>query len=64
MLAWAVNRRSADAFSAWQAMGSPTSPTDAQVARLVAASRLVSRPLREMRETRDGTLAADLEVPL
>lgn len=64
VLAWAVNRRSADAFSAWQAMGSPTSPTDAQVARLVAASRLVSRPLREMRETRDGTLAADLEVPL
>ncbi|TPG51766.1 beta-xylosidase [Sphingomonas glacialis] len=42
---WRVDARHANAFGAWQAMGSPARPTADQVARLQMASRLVAEPL-------------------
>jgi len=42
---WRVDGTHANAFGAWQAMGSPAAPTPAQVAALVKASRLEAAPI-------------------
>lgn len=54
---WRVDPTHANAFAAWQAMGSPAHPTHAQVAALTRASRLVPTPLA----VRDG--AVDFALP-
>jgi xylan 1,4-beta-xylosidase len=43
---WRVDPRHANAFAAWQAMGSPARPSIVQVGRLRQAARLMAEPVR------------------
>lgn len=45
---WRVDKGHANAWSAWQAMGSPQSPDDKQYAALESASRLIAEPGRAL----------------
>jgi xylan 1,4-beta-xylosidase len=53
---WRVDPAHANAFGAWQAMGSPAKPTVAQIAALKRASMLVSEDVR----LKDGRLNLSL----
>ena len=54
---WRVDKGHADAFSAWQAMGSPATPSAAQIRALDQASKLVADPLSI------GADGVDLVIP-
>jgi len=59
---WRVDHDNGDAFTAWKAMGSPTTPTEAQVADLVRASLMVAHPLHL--ESPSGTARCTVKVLL
>lgn len=59
---WRVDGSHANAYSAWQAMGSPQSPNDVQYAELERASRLLPGPTRDL-AVRSGRTSVDVVVP-
>ena len=59
---WRVDGSHANAYSAWQAMGSPQSPNDVQYAELERASRLLPEPTRDL-AVRSGRTSVDVVVP-
>ena len=59
---WQVDHQNGDAFTAWQALGSPSSPTRQQIDQLVQASRLVSRSLRI--SVSNGSVELETRLPL
>jgi xylan 1,4-beta-xylosidase len=60
---WRVDHDNADAFTAWKAMGSPSSPTPRQVARLVSAARLLARPVRLTHGPAGGSVSLERRLP-
>jgi xylan 1,4-beta-xylosidase len=60
---WRVDHNNADAFTAWKAMGSPSSPTPRQVARLVSAARLLARPVRLTHGAAGGSVSLERRLP-
>jgi xylan 1,4-beta-xylosidase len=64
---WRVDATHANAFGAWQALGSPAKPTADQVAKLKAASRLVAEPIAttatgiDVRIPRQGVVLVELQ---
>ncbi len=59
---WRVDKTHANAYTAWQAMGSPQSPDDKQYAMLENASRLLSEPSRSV-SVHGGRASVDVVVP-
>ena len=59
---WRVDHQNGDAFTAWKAMGSPNSPTQQQIDRLVRAARMVSGPLRV--DVSKGSAGLETQLPL
>ena len=59
---WRVDREHGDAFTAWQEMGSPLTPTKQQVDRLTRASRVLPQPLR-IPAAHNGSLRFDRSLP-
>ena len=53
--AWRIDRTSGNAYTSWLAMGSPASPTQRQVDRLLRAARMSARPTR-IRRAHDGMM--------
>jgi xylan 1,4-beta-xylosidase len=62
--AWRVDRDNANAFTAWQAMGSPASPDRQQSAALTRASRMSARPIPLGPVASGGTVTLDRQLPL
>jgi xylan 1,4-beta-xylosidase len=62
--AWRVDHDHANAFSTWQAMGSPASPTKQQIDRLLSAARMSARQVRISLPAHDGRLSMDRSLPL
>jgi xylan 1,4-beta-xylosidase len=60
---WRVDRQHGDAFTAWQAMNSPASPTASQIDRLVRAARMTAQPLRVVARLHDGSVSLDRRLP-
>jgi xylan 1,4-beta-xylosidase len=62
---WRIDRQNGNAFSAWQAMGSPASPTKQQVEQLIRAARLNSRSVPIEARGHDGrVLSIERSLPL
>ena len=61
---WRVDKHHGDAFTAWKDMGSPTSPTEAQIARLVQASHLSPQPLSLVGPLTEGRIKLKRDLPL
>jgi xylan 1,4-beta-xylosidase len=62
--AWRVDDHSGNAFTEWQAMGSPAHPTRSEIDRLLTASHLVARPILLGPRTDDGSVALQTLLPL
>jgi xylan 1,4-beta-xylosidase len=63
--AWRVDRHSGNAFTTWQAMGSPTRPTKQQIRRLIQAARMMARPVSLRPRGHDGNVfLLDRSLPL
>jgi xylan 1,4-beta-xylosidase len=61
-LEYTIDETSGNAYSAWLAMGSPQSPSKAQIARLHAAAKM--RPVsRELERTSAGVAGLQLKLP-
>jgi xylan 1,4-beta-xylosidase len=60
---WRVDRHSGDAFTAWQAMGSPEKPTKLEVERLVSASRMTVQHIRLHSGLPNGNVSLDRRLP-
>jgi xylan 1,4-beta-xylosidase len=60
---WRVDRHNSDAFTAWQAMGAPASPTQQQVSQLVSAAHLVARSVRLTRAPIAGSVSLQRQLP-
>jgi xylan 1,4-beta-xylosidase len=61
---WRVDHDNGDAFTAWKAMGSPATPTKAQVAQLVHAARMEVRTVRVVPGPGDGSVTLETSLPL
>jgi xylan 1,4-beta-xylosidase len=61
---WRVDSQHGDAFSAWQAMGSPPEPTGPQVQQLVRASQIAAESVRGVSRESDGSVSLEISVPL
>ena len=62
---WRIDRQNSNAFTAWQAMGSPASPTKQQIEQLIRAARLTSRSVRVEAPGHDGgVLSMERSLPL
>jgi xylan 1,4-beta-xylosidase len=62
---WRIDRRNGNAFTAWQAMGSPASPTKRQIEQLIRAARMTSRSVRLEAPGHDGgVLSMERSLPL
>lgn len=59
---WRVNKTHANAYTAWQALGSPQSPTAAQYDQLEKASVMHPEPVRSV-AVRSGRASVDVTVP-
>lgn len=59
---WRVDKGHANAYTAWQAMGSPQSPNAQQYAELEQASRLRPEPVRRL-TVRRGRASVELSLP-
>ncbi|MDV3457547.1 beta-xylosidase [Sphingomonas sp. HF-S4] len=59
---WRVDRTHANAYAAWQAMGSPQSPDEKQYRQLEKASQLLPEPARDL-AVRSGRASLDVVVP-
>jgi xylan 1,4-beta-xylosidase len=62
LVEWRVDKGHANAYAAWQAMGSPQSPNQTQYAELEKASRLLPEPARGV-AVRSGRASVDVMVP-
>ena len=60
--AWRVDSQHGDAFTAWQAMGSPASPTQRQIDVLARAARISSEPIQIVRRAHGGSLSLDTRL--
>ena len=60
---WRVDHDHGNAFSAWQAMGSPANPTQQQIDRLVQAARMTAQPLRLGPRARAGSVSLERSLP-
>jgi xylan 1,4-beta-xylosidase len=61
---WRVDQENGNAFTSWQAMGSPARPTKQQIKRLVGQARMKARPVRVGRRGSDGSVSLDRRLPL
>jgi xylan 1,4-beta-xylosidase len=61
---WRVDGQNANAFTSWQAMGSPAHPTKQQVKRLTAQARMTSRSVRVGPRGSDGSVSLERSLPL
>jgi xylan 1,4-beta-xylosidase len=61
---WRVDHENGNAFTSWQAMGSPARPTKQQIKRLVGQARMTARPVRVGRRGSDGSVSLDRRLPL
>jgi xylan 1,4-beta-xylosidase len=61
---WRVDSQHGDAFSAWQAMGSPAEPTAPQIQQLIRASQITAESVRGVSRESDDAVSFDLSVPL
>jgi xylan 1,4-beta-xylosidase len=59
-----VDSQHGDAFSAWQAMGSPTEPTGPQIQQLIRASQITAESVRGVSRESDGSVSLEISVPL
>jgi xylan 1,4-beta-xylosidase len=59
---WRVDSQHGDAFTAWQAMGSPVSPTQPQIRALIRAARIAPEPIQIVRRAHDGSLSLDTRL--
>jgi xylan 1,4-beta-xylosidase len=64
MKVWRVDRQHGDAFSAWQAMGSPPEPTGPQIQQLIRASQIAAESVRGVSRESDGSVSLEISVPL
>jgi len=62
--AWRVDSQHGDAFTAWQAMGSPASPTQRQIDVLARVARISSEPMKIVRRAHGGGLSVDTRLTL
>ena len=60
---WRVDRHNGDAFTTWQAMGAPASPTQQQVSQLLSAAHLVARSVRLTRASTAGSVSLQRQLP-
>jgi xylan 1,4-beta-xylosidase len=61
---WRVDNQHGDAFSAWQAMGSPADPTSSQTQQLVHASQIAAESIRGISRESDGSVSMNVSLPL
>ena len=61
---WRVDRDNGDAFTAWQAMGSPGKPDERQTAALVKASHVSARSLPLGPVAAEGSVTLERQLPL
>lgn len=61
---WRVDRHNGDAFTEWNVMGAPASPTQVQIARLRQAARMVARRVTLGSPLSSGNIALDIPLPL
>jgi xylan 1,4-beta-xylosidase len=61
---WRIDRVNGNAFSQWQTMGAPTSPTPQQIRRLQAAARMHAQSIEVGPRLADGRIALDTCLPL
>jgi xylan 1,4-beta-xylosidase len=61
---WRVDRDHGDAFTAWQAMGSPAKPDKQQIAALMTASQISARTLPLGPVSPEGGVTFQRELPL
>ena len=62
LVEWRVDQRHANAYAAWQAMGSPQSPDETQYGQLEKASQLLPEPVRDV-AVRSGRANVEVTVP-
>ena len=60
---WRVDREHGDAFTAWQALGSPPNPTGPQVQQLLRASQINAETVRGVSQ-KNGTVSMETRLPL
>jgi len=61
---WRVDSQHGDAFSAWQAMGSPAEPTGPQIQQLTRASQITAESVRGVSREGNGSVSLELSLPL
>ena len=61
---WRVDRENGNAFTTWQSMGSPESPTLKQVEHMVRAARMTARQVQIGPRGHDSSVAFDRSLPL
>jgi xylan 1,4-beta-xylosidase len=61
---WRVDRQHGDAFTAWTAMGSPPTPTQQEVDKLIRASHMAVQRVRMGALLHNGSLALERYLPL
>ena len=61
---WRVDRENGDAFTAWKRLGSPVAPTKQQIEQLVAASRIIARPLPMKPDAQHDAVSVERTLPL
>lgn len=60
---WRIDATHSNAHAAWVGMGSPTAPTDAQYAELVAAGQLTALPGPDATSIRNGNIHLVFSLP-
>jgi xylan 1,4-beta-xylosidase len=60
--AWRIDRTSGNAYASWLAMGSPASPTQRQVDRLLRSARMSARQIRIQRGNAGALLVRHLPL--
>ena len=61
---WRVDRENGNAFTAWRAMGAPAKPSQQQIDRLLAAARMLARPIPLGPRMDDGGVVLQTQLPL